>query len=138
MMPAATPISKRRTKVTRGSLRMASPSRPRPVTTLVDQPPHLLARVVAARPAALEADKVAVPRMHAGDDRDLVPAGAMIGSHLWEDRGNLRRPGDDAAGVVAPDATPPGLRGHDESGGRGRGKHNGCQAHRQSSPPTRA
>src|SRR6266849_2753369 len=50
---------------------------------------------------ALKPDVVAVDAVHAGDARQAVPAGAMCGRDIAVDRVDVRRPRNDAAGVVS-------------------------------------
>src|ERR1700731_127478 len=59
------------------------------------------ARIVAAIDDAPETDVIAVTRVDAGDLGKPVPTGAMRGGDVAVDGGDVRRPLDDPAGIVA-------------------------------------
>src|SRR6266849_9705078 len=60
-----------------------------------------LAGIKPAIVDTLKADVVAVCAVHAGDARQAVPAGAMCGRDITVDQVDVRRPLNDAAGVVS-------------------------------------
>src|SRR6202521_2608420 len=59
------------------------------------------ARIVAAIDDAAETDVIAVTRVDAGDLGKPVPTGAMCGGDVAVNGGDVRRPLDDPAGIVA-------------------------------------
>ncbi len=63
-----------------------------------------LAGIKPAIVDALKADVVTVCAVHAGDARRAVPAGAMCGRDIAVDQVDVRRPLNDAAGVVSSEA----------------------------------
>src|SRR5262249_60335342 len=66
-----------------------------------------LAGFVVPRKDARVADIIAIAPMPAGDDRELVPARAFLSRHYAIRGGGLRRPRNDAAGIVGVSAPAP-------------------------------
>src|SRR6185295_16569221 len=89
-----------------GPCRAANMSRKPALVVRPPEPPvATLHRIIVAREFAREADIVAVARVHARDARKLVVAGAMMLRGLAVSIGaQLRRPRNDAAGIIAVDA----------------------------------
>src|SRR5258708_10885593 len=68
---------------------------------LIDPGKPSLAGIKPAIVDTLKADVVAVCAVHAGDAGQPVPAGAMCGRDIAVDQVDVRRPLNDAAGVVS-------------------------------------